>query len=64
MSATMSKKNSDKKDRHLPYKLVRIPIALYERMWQLAERTDRPLSREVRRALEAHLKAHEDEERP
>jgi predicted DNA-binding protein len=58
----MTKKDSSKKDRHLPYKLVRIPVELYERMHRLAERTDRPIAREVRRALEAHLKAHEEPE--
>lgn len=58
--STMAKKKADKKDRHLPYRFVRIPLELYERMRELADRTDRPLTREVRRALEAHLKAHEE----
>ena len=60
MATTMAKKNP-KKDRHLPYKLIRIPQELHERMQALADRMDRPLVREVRRALEAHLKAHEAE---
>jgi predicted DNA-binding protein len=58
MSATMAKRKSDR-DRHLPYKLVRIQKALYDRLRELADRHDRPLTRELRRAIEAHLKAHE-----
>jgi predicted DNA-binding protein len=61
MGTTMSKKTNEK-DRHLPHRLVRIPEELYQRLQELAERTDRPVSREVRRALEAHLKAHEESE--
>jgi predicted DNA-binding protein len=44
-------------DRHLPYRLVRVPLELYQRLRELAGRNDRPISRELRRALEAHLKA-------
>jgi hypothetical protein len=41
---------------HLPHKLVRVPDELYQRLKELAERNDCPLSREVKRALEAHLR--------
>lgn len=62
MSTTMSKKKTEAKDRHLPYKLVRIPVELYERLKELADRNDRPAARELRRALEAHLRAHEEQQ--
>jgi predicted DNA-binding protein len=42
-------------DRHRPFRAVRVPLELYERLKQLADRNDRPVSRELRRALEAHL---------
>ena len=61
MSATMTdkgKKKSDK-DRHLPFKQVRVPLSLYRQLQELAERNDRPVSREIKRALEAHLKANQ-----
>jgi predicted DNA-binding protein len=56
----MAKKKSDSADRHLPYKLVRMPVALYELLKKLADRNDRPVTRELRRAVEAHLRAHEE----
>ena len=59
MPTIMSKKQP-RKDRHLPNKTVRIPEDLYDRLRALAEKTDRPLAREIRRALEAHLKANEE----
>lgn len=44
-----------------PDRIVRTTITLPERVDQeirdLAERHDRPLSREIRRALEAHIEA-------
>jgi predicted DNA-binding protein len=39
-----------------------MPVALYERLKALADRNDRPVTRELRRAVEAHLRAHEDKE--
>jgi hypothetical protein len=54
------KKDGGKKDRHLPYRLVRIPEALYLELQQVAEDTDRPVSREVRRAIEAHIRTHRE----
>jgi len=58
MSATMTKKKPGK-DRHLPFKQVRVPLELYRRLQALADRNDRPVSREIKRALEAHLRANE-----
>jgi hypothetical protein len=58
MSHIMSKEKPRSGDRHLPYKLVRIPGPLYERLREVAERNDRPVSREVRRALEAYIQAN------
>ena len=46
-------------DRHLPFRQVRVPLELYRRVQALAERNDRPVSREVKRALEAYLRANE-----
>jgi predicted DNA-binding protein len=58
----MSKSKSSSTDRHKPYKLVRIPMELYQRIKDLAERNDRPTSREVKRALEAHLRSQEGQQ--
>jgi hypothetical protein len=58
--AAMSKKRAaprGQQEAPQPYRLVRVPIDLYRRMKALAERNDRPTSREIRRALEAHLRA-------
>jgi hypothetical protein len=57
MNATMAKKKPTG-DRHLPFKQVRVPLELYRRLQELAERNDRPVSREIKRALEAHLRAN------
>jgi predicted DNA-binding protein len=59
MLATMPKKKP-RADRHLPFKQVRIPLNLYEKLRELANRNDRPVSREIKRALEAHLRANEE----
>jgi hypothetical protein len=55
----MAKKKPPAGDRHLPFRAVRVPLELYLRLQALAERNDRPTSREIRRALESHLRAHE-----
>jgi predicted DNA-binding protein len=54
--ATMSKKKAAQ-DRHSPHRLVRVPIDLYERLKALADRNDRPVSRELKRAIEGHLRS-------
>jgi hypothetical protein len=54
--STMSKKSTS--DRHLPYKQVRVPLDLYRLLQEIAARNDRPVSREIKRALEAHVRAH------
>jgi predicted DNA-binding protein len=46
-------------DRHLPFRQVRIPLALYLRLKALADRHDRAITRELRRAVEAYLDANE-----
>jgi predicted DNA-binding protein len=60
MTATMAKKKPEK-DRHLPFKQVRVPLELYRKFQTLADRNDRPVSREIKRALEAHLREKEQE---
>jgi predicted DNA-binding protein len=64
MTHTMSKrKPSDRSsDRHLPYKLIRVPDELYRRLKELADKNDRPISRELKRALEAHLRSQEGQQ--
>jgi hypothetical protein len=57
MSATMAKKKPEK-DRHLPFRTVRLPLELYRQIAEVAEANDRPVSREIKRALEAHIRAH------
>ena len=42
-------------DRHLS-KLVRLSADLVNRLKALADQNDRPMSRELKRAVEAHLK--------
>jgi predicted transcriptional regulator len=54
----MGKKKSDR-DRHLPFKQVRVALELYRKLQEIAERNDRPVSREIKRALEAHVRANE-----
>jgi hypothetical protein len=53
----MAKKKPPAGDRHLPFRSVRIPLELYRRLQELAGHNDRPVSREIKRALEAHLQA-------
>jgi predicted DNA-binding protein len=55
----MKKKKPPAADRHLPSRAVRIELQLYRRLQALAGHNDRPVSREIKRALEAHLQAHE-----
>jgi predicted DNA-binding protein len=52
-------KKKPNKDRHLPFKQVRVPLELYRRLQEIAERNDRPVSREIKRALEAHVRANQ-----
>ena len=60
---TMRKRKADRSsDRHLPYKLVRVPDELYRRLKALADKNDRPISRELKRALEAHLRSQEGQQ--
>jgi predicted DNA-binding protein len=56
----MAKKKTDKKDRHLPYKLVRIPDELYEKLKAVSEKNHRPVAWEVRLALEMHVQTQEE----
>ena len=58
MTPAMSKKKPDNKDRHLPYKAVRIPLDLYNQLVAIAQRNDRPTSREVIRAIRNHIEAN------
>jgi predicted HicB family RNase H-like nuclease len=44
-------------DRHLSGKMVRLSEDLHAQMVRLAERNDRPLTREIRRVLVAALEA-------
>lgn len=55
--ALMDKRH--KKDRHKPFKQLRLPPALYERLVQLAETNKRPVSWEGRIAIEKHVEAEE-----
>jgi len=59
MVATMAKKKTNT-DRHLPYRHIRLPLELYQRLQELAVRMARPLSWEVRKALEKHLDEYKD----
>lgn len=59
--AVMAKKKKPgnpgpKKDRHLPHKMVRVPLDVYEQFSKLADRNDRSISRELRRLMIEELK--------
>jgi predicted DNA-binding protein len=59
MIATMPKdKSKPSLSKRRPFRMIRIPLDLYDRMQELAKRTDRTVTREFIRAAEAHLKAH------
>lgn len=49
------KRGRPKKDRHAPFKMVRIPLALYEAIQMLADKNRRPTAWEIRLALEEAL---------
>jgi hypothetical protein len=50
--------SSNQKDRHLPFRFVRLPEQLHRQMKKLAERNNRPLSWELRALLIEHLTAN------
>lgn len=52
------KKPEPKPDRHKGGHMVRIPDDVYEPTRELADENDRPLTREIRQALIAWLKAN------
>jgi predicted DNA-binding protein len=59
----MAKKTTKpQRDKRRPFRMVRMPLDLYNRMAELAKRTDRTVTREFIRAAEAHLRAHERKE--
>lgn len=59
----MRKRKDDKppqRDRHkTPRKQVPIPLELVERLQRVANLNERPMSREVARAIRAHVEAEE-----
>jgi predicted DNA-binding protein len=61
----MAKKRTDgQADKHRSRNMVRLPDEFHEAMKALARENDRPLAREVLRALTTHLKAHGKEPPP
>jgi predicted DNA-binding protein len=44
-------------DRHKPRKMVPVPLDLYEAIAELAKKNSRPVSWEIRLAIEDRLKA-------
>lgn len=62
---SMPKKNEkdDEKaagDRHAPHKPVRIPMSLYERLKAIAAKYQRPVTWQIRIALESFADSEED----
>lgn len=57
-------KKDRSQDRHLPHRLLRLPAELYARLEKLAERNDRPVSREGRRAILRYLEQEEKQIKP
>jgi predicted transcriptional regulator len=66
MATTMSKKKpADRsEDRHASTRMVRLPVEWHEALKALAREQDRSLTRELLRAVAAHLKAHGKEPPP
>lgn len=53
------KKPDDRKgNRHAPNHMIRVPADIYEALSGLAQANDRPVSREVQRALLDYLARH------
>jgi hypothetical protein len=61
MPSTMTKKTDRSKDRHLPFRQVRLPEELYQRLQALADKAERPVSWQLRKAVLEHLEKHEAE---
>jgi hypothetical protein len=51
-------KADDRADRHLPRKMVPVPLAWYEALAELAKANSRPVTWELRLAIADRLKAH------
>ena len=54
---TSKKKKMQATDRHKPRKMVPLPLAVHRLLKEMADRNDRPLSRELKRII---TKAAED----
>ncbi len=58
MSTKPDRRKKGNKDRHGPGKMVRLPLNIHTQLAILAERNDRPLAWQIRRALIEHLQAN------